>query len=142
MMHKTQYSVWYENYFGKGTKEVTAYLDSLNRLFLTPTPIVELPKDHNCDAMGCGSVGPHIVAAYLPAERVDTLLAELAAAKQENEKLKKEISKAVTLLIPVQDGKWWHRIDKVRCSLAQALKAKRASLNKLNFILAMCRGIC
>ena len=73
---KTPYEPWYDWYFGKGTIEITGYIDTLNRLFLVPNNVVELPKDHNCDAMGCASAGPHIVGVYLPAEREQKLQAE------------------------------------------------------------------
>ena len=68
MLKKVYYRPWYEDYFGEGTKEITVYLDRFNRIFLIPNNNIELPQNHNCDAMGCGSVGPHIVAVFLLAD--------------------------------------------------------------------------
>jgi len=68
---------WYENYFGKGTQEVKAYLDCKGRLFLCD--IIDgltLPQNHNCNEMGCGSVGPHIHSVYLDARKHNELQAK------------------------------------------------------------------
>ena len=64
---------WYEQYFGKGTRKLTVYRDRKYRMFLVPDENIQLPPNHNCDAMGCGSVGPHIIGVYLPATKYDAL---------------------------------------------------------------------
>lgn len=66
---------WYIDYFGESTKRIIAYLDSKDRVFLIPQggggqlDSIPLPESHNCDEMGCGSVGPHIVAIHLNARK-------------------------------------------------------------------------
>ena len=61
-------SKWYEDYFGAGAVSLgvgTVIQDGQGRIFLTGVPNdSHLPADerHNCDAMGCASGGPHILA--------------------------------------------------------------------------------
>ena len=61
---------WYERYFGEGTVVVaencTVVKDRSGRTFVAGSPDWKdkyLPEDeqHNCDAMGCASAGPHII---------------------------------------------------------------------------------
>ena len=70
-----------ERVFGKGSREFVAsnqghykgerqhvVLDSLGRLFQFGSPNDEdLPEEekHNCDSMGCPSVGPHILQSFI-----------------------------------------------------------------------------
>jgi len=74
---------WYEQYFGKGTRKLTVYRDRKYRMFLVPDENIQLPPNHNCDAMGCGSVGPHIIGVYLPATKHDALKESLTKLVEE-----------------------------------------------------------
>ena len=78
---------WPENYFGKGTRSFTAYLDAKDRVFLIPQADFELAEEHNCDSMGCGSVGPHIIGVYLNATLVNAIRTENARYKTALERL-------------------------------------------------------
>ena len=79
---------WYEQYFGKGTRKLTVYRDRKYRMFLVPDENIQLPPNHNCDAMGCGSVGPHIIGVYLPATKYDAL-------KASHDKLKEAVREII-----------------------------------------------
>jgi len=48
--------------------------------------------------------------------------AKLDALRAENQRYREVLEKAYSLLIPIQDGKWYRRIDKVRDGLFEALK--------------------
>ena len=77
---------WYKDYFGEATIEFhSAYLDGKGRLFLL---LDDLPAkeygEHNCDAMGCGSVGPHIGKCFILKEKFNELQAENAELKRQN----------------------------------------------------------
>lgn len=64
-------SKWYEEYLGEGAKLLAdgcaVVEDSKGRIFVVGSPVDEdLEEDlqHNCDAMGCGTVGPHIIKIF------------------------------------------------------------------------------
>jgi len=65
--------VWYKTYFGTEAQEIVVYRDVLDRIYI----VADNPPDvHNCDQMGCASLGPHIVAVYLNANKYHSLQAE------------------------------------------------------------------
>jgi len=67
---------WYEDYFGEGTKQTLAHIDPEGRLFVSDIKGgLCVTDDHNCDAMGCGSVGPHIHSVYINADKYNQLQA-------------------------------------------------------------------
>ena len=70
--------VWYKIYFGAEAERIEGYRDKLDRVFI----VADYPCDeHNCDQMGCASMGPHILAAYLNANKYHSLQAEKEAVK-------------------------------------------------------------
>ena len=80
---------WYEDYFGKGTIETRAHLDQIGRLFIADVDGgIKIPKDHDCDEMGCGSVGPHIHSVYINARTHHKLKETIKQLQDENERLK------------------------------------------------------
>jgi len=59
---------WIEGYFGQGTEvlatDCIVVKDANGRIFVSGSPEDEGRDEevsHNCDAMGCGSFGPHII---------------------------------------------------------------------------------
>lgn len=59
---------WIEDYFGKDVELIASdcivVKDRLGRMFVAGSPEDEGRDEnegHNCDAMGCGTFGPHII---------------------------------------------------------------------------------
>ena len=76
---------WYKNYFGKGTKYLPqAYLDTKGRLFILLEDLsAEEQEDHNCDQMGCASVGPHTGNVFVEANKFNQLQSALKECEKE-----------------------------------------------------------
>jgi len=101
--------VWYKIYFGEEAERIEGYHDALDRVFI----VADYPcEEHNCDQMGCASMGPHILAVYLNANKYEKLrdeneeirnqwhidLNDKTELQAENAKLKEEIRSAASLI--------------------------------------------
>ena len=119
---------WYEDYFGKGTIETRAHLDQKGRLFIADVDGgIKIPKDHDCDEMGCGSVGPHIHSVYINARTHHKLKETIKQLQDENEKLKEALERILKLNTNWDAGTICNYIDLSQKIAEQALKGELES---------------
>jgi len=126
---------WYRTYFGTEAKEIVVYRDVLDRIYIVAD---NPPVLHNCDQMGCASMGPHIFAVYLNANKYEKLrdenneirnqwhidLNDRTKLQAENERLKELLKLAYRNWLEDPDVAWAELGEKLCDGLCESMGDK------------------